>query len=119
MTGAVTFDHYMNASKIVLPNNNNVFIMTDDPQWLKNEIEHRKRNRMNIFSLPPRPELERGSYNASVDFWASITIARQVVYYDMIFLTTNYDTILIQQLFSLSLSHIYNNFISAMASSVT
>lgn len=93
--GAVTFDHFINASKIVLPHNNNVFIMTDDPRWLKrelnkynlrNEFNKNKSEVMNIFSLPARPQHRSGSYNASVDFWASVTIARQVVYYDIVFI---------------------------------
>eukprot|EP01036_Dinobryon_divergens_P025313 gene25313-33844_t len=73
--GAATLDHYLNASRLLLSGNRNVFVMTDDPQWLQSE------ERMNIFSLPIRPNHRSGTFNSSVDFWASINMARQFLCY--------------------------------------
>lgn len=44
--GAAKLDHYLNASKLLLPKNRNVFMMTDDPKWLEMEIaEYYQRHR--------------------------------------------------------------------------
>ena len=37
--GAATLDHYLNASRLILSGNRNVFVMTDDPQWLQSEMD--------------------------------------------------------------------------------
>lgn len=36
--GASTLRHYINASRVLLPNNRNIFIMTDDGLWLHSQI---------------------------------------------------------------------------------
>lgn len=82
--GAVSLDHYLNASRVLLPENRNVFMMTDDPKWLRGEIRKYYASRkqlaadtMNIFTPNIRPNHRGGTFNSSVDFWASITMARQ------------------------------------------
>ena len=66
-------------------------MLTDDPKWLKAEIKkyyasnrkahgsHAARNStiMNIFTPSIRPNHRGGTFNSSVDFWASIAVARQ------------------------------------------
>ena len=37
--GAATLEHFLNASRVLMPHNKNVFMLTDDPKWLKAEIK--------------------------------------------------------------------------------
>ena len=88
--GAASLEHFLNASRVLMPENRNVFIMTDDPKWLKTEARkyyatrrHHGGSRtsltdtMNIFTPTIRPNHRGGTFNSSIDFWASITMARQ------------------------------------------
>jgi len=97
--GAVTLEHFLNASRVLLPHNRNVFMMTDDPKWLRSELKkyysaspyrHRAQNSqliganggeeddlMNVFTPAIRPNHRSGTFNSSIDFWASVTMARQ------------------------------------------
>ena len=87
--GAASLEHFLNASRVLLPYNRNVFMMTDDPKWLKAEIRKyyaaRKQgpkgaggqDTMHIFTPSIRPNHRGGTFNSSIDFWASVTIARQ------------------------------------------
>mmetsp|Transcript_22622 Transcript_22622/g.32522 ORF Transcript_22622/g.32522 Transcript_22622/m.32522 type:complete len:524 (+) Transcript_22622:96-1667(+) len=100
--GAVTLEHFLNASRVLLPHNRNVFMMTDDPKWLQNELKKyyahspyrhintvsntatttttttsNEDNLMNIFTPTIRPNHRSGTFNSSIDFWASVTMARQ------------------------------------------
>ena len=77
-------DHFLNASRVLLPENRNVFMMTDDPKWLSREMQKYYASRkqhaddtMHIFMPSIRPNHRGGTFNSSVDFWASITMARQ------------------------------------------
>jgi hypothetical protein len=36
--GAATLEHFLNASLVLMPHNRNIFMMTDDPKWLKAEV---------------------------------------------------------------------------------
>lgn len=36
--GAASLEHFLNASRVLMPHNRNVFMMTDDPKWLKAEV---------------------------------------------------------------------------------
>lgn len=85
--GAASLEHFLNASRVLFPTNRNVFILTDDPKWVRAEtrkyyLAHRQhhhfsRDTMKIFTLPARPNHRGGTYNSSIDFWASILLARQ------------------------------------------
>jgi len=85
--GAASLEHFLNASRVLIPHNRNVFMMTDDPKWLRTEIKKYYSQRraqhqhsadtMHIFTPPIRPNHRGGTYNSSVDFWASISMARQ------------------------------------------
>ena len=82
--GALSLDHFLNASRVLLPENRNVFMMTDDPKWLSREMQKYYASRkqhaddtMHIFMPSIRPNHRGGTFNSSVDFWASITMARQ------------------------------------------
>eukprot|EP00597_Dinobryon_sp_UTEXLB2267_P019130 CAMPEP_0201114624 /NCGR_PEP_ID=MMETSP0812-20130820/78496_1 /ASSEMBLY_ACC=CAM_ASM_000668 /TAXON_ID=98059 /ORGANISM="Dinobryon sp., Strain UTEXLB2267" /LENGTH=361 /DNA_ID=CAMNT_0047378269 /DNA_START=149 /DNA_END=1234 /DNA_ORIENTATION=- len=81
--GAATLEHFLNASRVLMPHNRNVFMMTDDPKWLRAEVRkyHSKHKHqadaMHIFFPPIRPNHRGDSYNASIDLWSSITLARQ------------------------------------------
>ena len=90
--GAASLEHFLNASRVLMPENRNVFMMTDDPKWLKSEVRkyystrrHHKssssvrggQDTFNIFTPAIRPNHRGGTFNSSIDFWASITMARQ------------------------------------------
>lgn len=104
--GDASLEHFLNASLSMSPENRNVFIMTDDPPWLDrsvekvlglknissahsmNDFEERERKGrgkdrpkhpiygdLRLFTLASlRNDLK---YEANVDFWASIELARQ------------------------------------------
>lgn len=84
--GAASLMHFINASLIIEPEEKNLFIMTDDKEWLKHEMAHfhhikhtdaRLRN-LNIFTFPAR-EKHRTQHDSivSAEFWASMAIATQ------------------------------------------
>eukprot|EP00597_Dinobryon_sp_UTEXLB2267_P010756 CAMPEP_0170101536 /NCGR_PEP_ID=MMETSP0020_2-20130122/2312_1 /TAXON_ID=98059 /ORGANISM="Dinobryon sp., Strain UTEXLB2267" /LENGTH=286 /DNA_ID=CAMNT_0010324641 /DNA_START=650 /DNA_END=1508 /DNA_ORIENTATION=- len=83
--GAATLEHFLNASRVLMPHNRNVFMMTDDPKWLKAEVKkyyslrrhQHHHDTMHIFFPSVRPNHRGGTFNSSIDFWASIAIARQ------------------------------------------
>ena len=62
--GAATLDHFSNASRIVIPGVKNIFMMSDDPQWVRRERKkyyHSKRDKngnledmIRIYTLPIR-----------------------------------------------------------------
>ena len=37
--GAASLEHFLNASRVLMPQNRNVFMLTDDSKWLKAEIK--------------------------------------------------------------------------------
>lgn len=85
--GAATLEHYINASKVVLPSNRNLFVLTDDEPWLKPELERYrarvlmgsipKHEAFNIIAYPAGEGHREASSDATVDFWASIKLAQQ------------------------------------------
>ncbi len=84
--GAASLLHFINASEIISPQEKNLFIMTDDKEWLKQEMEHFNRikhtdprlNQFNIFTFPAR-EKHRTQHDSivSAEFWASMAVASQ------------------------------------------
>lgn len=81
--GSTSIDHYVNASRILLPANRNLYIMTDDPDWLAPRLEeYRNRTRhdpdpFHFFVNAASPSHRESSSDASAEFWASIKLAQQ------------------------------------------
>lgn len=81
--GSLSLDHYINASLAMMPTNRNLYIMTDDPEWLEPHIQ-RYNNRtitaedkFNFFINAASPTHRERSSDASAEFWASIKLAQQ------------------------------------------
>jgi hypothetical protein len=111
--GVITLSHIVNASRILHPDNRNLFIMTDDPKLLQEHIDDYNRhlsrynhslsyhnripsnhqhkrlhnimeeksqppdNQINIYVLGAKLDHRKSSFQSSIDFWASIKIAKQ------------------------------------------
>lgn len=79
--GALTLEHYLNASAIVSRGTRNVFIMTDDGDWLKREVtdltSEGKSSPWSIYVLPAPPNHRAVLLENGVNFLASLEIARQ------------------------------------------
>jgi hypothetical protein len=79
--GAATLDHYLNASRLILPGVNSVFIMTDDEAALKEEIAlHESRGAPTDLKMYPfaAGEKHRGAnMDASAEWFASLMVAQQ------------------------------------------
>ena len=83
--GAVTLEHYINASLIMLPENRNLYILTDDVHWLEPHLRsyHARardiapKDRFTFFVNAASPWHREASSDASAEFWASIKLAQQ------------------------------------------
>jgi hypothetical protein len=84
--GAASLEHFLNASKVLLPNNRNVFIMTDDPNWVKRERKKYYSSRRHLLDKDTfkifspsviKADHRGGSIGASAEFWGQITMAQQ------------------------------------------
>ena len=84
--GAASLLHFINASEIVSPQEKNLFIMTDDKEWLEREMGHFHRiqhtdprlQQFNIFTFSARSK-HRAQHDSivSAEFWASMAVASQ------------------------------------------
>lgn len=80
--GAATLDHYLNASRIIVPDAQSVFIMTDDAQALAEEIDEYinrppDKDKMQIYAYPAGANHRSSSLDASAEWFASIMVAQQ------------------------------------------
>lgn len=83
--GDATLEHYLNASHVLSPDINNVFIMTDDAIPLQKEIEQYNNNialkshlnNKNIHLMAASADHRKPSLSSAADFWAAVNIAQQ------------------------------------------
>jgi hypothetical protein len=87
--GSASLEHYINASYLLNPSINHLFIMTDDMNWLHsqrvayNEKYHAGTDaagshRPVLHVFPTRPNHRSSNLAAAEDFWASVALAQQV-----------------------------------------
>jgi hypothetical protein len=102
--GLATFDHFINASIVLNPDVENIFVLTDDFGWVRRQIalsggsftaatlaSHSAgseggtavhspvvlRNKYKIHVFPVRPNHRQYTVQAAEDFWASLVLAQQ------------------------------------------
>jgi hypothetical protein len=83
--GKASIIHFLNSSAALLPAVTNIFIMTDDIDWLHDQKQkhvgvldqlHREKG-IRLLPYPVRPKHRRMELVGAEDFWASVTLAQQ------------------------------------------
>eukprot|EP01041_Mallomonas_annulata_P000141 gene141-226_t len=74
--GDVTLRMFLNASNIIKPAVRNVYIMTDDGDWVKKHMKEYE-NEWNFFLLPAPSNHRKGSLVNGVNFLSSIELAKR------------------------------------------
>lgn len=84
--GAASLEHFVNASLIVTPDVENLFVSTDDPTWLHHALsEYRKQpnnqitaNNLKLFPFhPPQGHKRDWSVDSNAEFFATIELGQQ------------------------------------------